>query len=229
MSWPIFFAGAAMFFVGMALTYCAATYLELRGAREAERHQLNVPDGKLTAQHPTGQHPATHQTFRAGRATRIHRKGSREGASTAHSDRAAPWPRNCCAACGELGPGTREGFALTTVSTYNEEVIPTATGTGATAPGFTEFDLATLGRLRTVQLAEKRWSRAHVVHGPYADFLAAWEAGAAGADLPHLTIARFKRTGTYALTVGAMVVATARTLDPVLPLADGAPRLARLA
>jgi hypothetical protein len=55
------------------------------------------------------------------------------------------------------------------------------------------------------------------VQGPFADFLAAWDADAANAELPHLTIARFKRTGTYALTIGALVVATASTLDRILP------------
>jgi hypothetical protein len=87
----------------------------------------------------------------------------------------------------------------------------------ASASGFTEFDLATLSEFSATQMAQRRWSRAHVVHGPFADFLAAWDAEGTNAELPHLTIARFKRTGTYALTVGALVVATAATLDRILP------------
>jgi hypothetical protein len=87
----------------------------------------------------------------------------------------------------------------------------------ASASGFTEFDLATLREFSAAQMAERRWSRAHVVHGPFADFLAAWTSEATNAELPHLTIARFKRTGTYALTIGALVVATAPTLDRILP------------
>ena len=33
---------------------------------------------------------------------------------------------------------------------------------------------------------------------------------------PHLAIARFKRTGTYALTIGQVVVATAPSLSKIL-------------
>ena len=87
----------------------------------------------------------------------------------------------------------------------------------AFASGFTEFDLATLNRFSAAQVAERRWSRAHVVHGPFADFLAAWRVESTDAELPHLTIARFRRTGTYALTIGESVVATASTLGNVLP------------
>jgi hypothetical protein len=85
------------------------------------------------------------------------------------------------------------------------------------ASGFTKFDLATLDEFSAAQVAERRWGRAQVVQGPFADFLAAWDVDAANAELPRLTIARFKRTGTYALTVGALVVATASTLDRILP------------
>jgi hypothetical protein len=109
----------------------------------------------------------------------------------------------------------REGLAFATVGVYNRDVKPKPTD--AATSGFTEFDLATLNEFSAAQLAERRWSRAHVVHGPFADFLAAWHADAANAEAPHLTIARFKRTGTYALTIGALVVATAATLDRILP------------
>jgi hypothetical protein len=111
----------------------------------------------------------------------------------------------------------REGLTFTTVDVYTRDVKPTLTG--VTASGFTEFDLATLNAFSAAQLAERRWSRSHIVHGPFADYLAAWNGDAARAESPHLTIARFKRTGTYALTVGALVVATAATLDRILPIA----------
>jgi hypothetical protein len=94
----------------------------------------------------------------------------------------------------------------------------------ASPSGFSEFDLATLRELSASRVAERQWSRAHVVHGAFADFLAAWTTEAANAELPHLTIARFKRTGTYALTIGALVVATASTLDRILPATGGAAR-----
>jgi hypothetical protein len=117
----------------------------------------------------------------------------------------------------------REGLTFATVdlSNYNRDVRPKPTP-DASAFGFTEFDLATLGEFSAIQMAERRWSRAHVVHGPFADFLAAWNVEAANSELPHLTIARFKRTGTYALTVGALVVATAPTLDRILPASSRA-------
>ena len=110
----------------------------------------------------------------------------------------------------------REGLPFATVDLYNCDVKPKPTS-DASASGFTEFDLATLNEFSAAQVAERRWSRAQVVHGPFADFLAAWDADAANAELPRLTIARFKRTGTYALTIGTLVVATAQTLDKILP------------
>jgi hypothetical protein len=109
----------------------------------------------------------------------------------------------------------REGLAFATVGVYNRDVKPKPTD--AATSGFTEFDLATLNEFSAAQLAARRWSRAHVVHGPFADFLAAWPADAANVEQPYLTIARFKRTGTYALTMGALVVATAATLDGIMP------------
>ncbi len=109
----------------------------------------------------------------------------------------------------------REGLAFATVGVYNSDVKPKLTD--AVSSGFTEFDLATLNEFSAAQVAQRQWSRAHMVHGPFADFLAAWHVDAATAESPHLTIARFKRTGTYALTVGALVVATAATLDGILP------------
>jgi hypothetical protein len=117
----------------------------------------------------------------------------------------------------------REGLAFATVGVYNRDVTQKQT-VDAIASGFTEFDLATLNEFSAIQIAKRQWSRAHVVHGPFADFLAAWSVDAANVALPHLTIARFKRTGTYALTVGALVVATASTLHKVLPTLSRAAR-----
>jgi hypothetical protein len=110
----------------------------------------------------------------------------------------------------------REGLAFATVDVYNRDVTP-KTAPGVLPSGFTEFDLATLNEFSAIQVAERRWSRTQLVHGPFADYLAAWTPEAASAELPHVTIARFKRTGTYALTIGALVVATASMLDRILP------------
>jgi hypothetical protein len=110
----------------------------------------------------------------------------------------------------------REGLAFATVGMYNCDVMP-KTAPDASPSGFTEFDLATLDEYRAIQVAKRHWGRTQLVRGPFADFLAAWPPEAANAEVPHLTIARFKRTGTYALTIGASVVATASTLDRILP------------
>src|SRR5262249_27891205 len=99
----------------------------------------------------------------------------------------------------------REGLTFATADVYDGDVT-SKHAPDAAASGFTKFDLATLRELSAIQMAERRWSRAHVVHGPFADFLAAWNIDAVNSELPHLTIARFKRTGTYALTIGAQVV-----------------------
>jgi hypothetical protein len=110
----------------------------------------------------------------------------------------------------------REGLAFATVGVYNHDVMHKSVP-DAPSSGFTEFDLATLNEFSALQMTERRWGRTQLVHGPFADFLAAWTPDAGNAELPHLTITRFRRTGTYALTVGAAVVATALTLDRILP------------
>jgi hypothetical protein len=113
----------------------------------------------------------------------------------------------------------REGLAFATIARYNGDV--TKKPADASASGFTEFDLATLNEYSALQLAERRWSRANIVHGPFADVLAGWHLDGAGAEQLHLIIARFRRTGTYALTVGSQVVATASTLERILPARAG--------
>ncbi|MGD9878826.1 MAG: hypothetical protein AB7F22_10080 [Reyranella sp.] len=85
------------------------------------------------------------------------------------------------------------------------------------ASGFTPTDLAALNDLGAAAVWQQRWSRCQVVHEPYADYMAAWITGADAEAAPNLTIARFKRTGTYALTVGPVVVATASSLGHILP------------
>ena len=110
----------------------------------------------------------------------------------------------------------REGLAFATVGVYNHDVTP-KTAPDASTSGFTEFDLATLNEYSAIQVAGRRWARTQLVRGPFADFLAVWFPEATNAEVPHLTIARFKRTGTYAFTIGDSLVATASTLHRVLP------------
>jgi hypothetical protein len=100
----------------------------------------------------------------------------------------------------------------------NKDVMATSTAeiTGHPASGFTPTDLAALNELSVAALGQQRWSRCQVVHEPFADYLAAWAVDAGHSEPPHLAIARFKRTGTYALTVGPLVVATAPSLSKIL-------------
>jgi hypothetical protein len=111
---------------------------------------------------------------------------------------------------------------------YNKDVMTPSTAeiAGHPASGFTPTDLAALNELSVAALGQQRWSRCQVVHEPFADYLAAWAMNAGHSEPPHLAIARFKRTGTYALTVGPLVVATAPSLSKILTairqvLADG--------
>jgi hypothetical protein len=83
--------------------------------------------------------------------------------------------------------------------------------------GFTPADLATLNDIRAAALMQQRWSRAQLVQAPFADYLAAWGMNAGHSATPDLAIARFKRTGTYALTIESQIVATAPSLDKILP------------
>ena len=82
--------------------------------------------------------------------------------------------------------------------------------------GFTATDLARLEAVRAAALAQGRWSRALIVQDPRVDYLSAWRPPDAPNGAPGVAVARFKRTGTYALIMGETVVATAAELDRVL-------------
>jgi hypothetical protein len=85
------------------------------------------------------------------------------------------------------------------------------------APGFTPSDLAALNDLGAAAIGQQRWSKCQVINEPFADYLAAWAVDVASSEPPNLGIARFKRTGTYALILGSLVVATAPSLNKILP------------
>ncbi len=111
----------------------------------------------------------------------------------------------------------REYLTFAKVDVYNCDTMSKLKLGATKVSGFTDHDLATLNRLSADQLAQHRWGHAQMVHESFADYLAVWNAGAGRTDPPNLTIARFKRTGTYALTVGGLVVTTAASLSNVLP------------
>jgi hypothetical protein len=111
-----------------------------------------------------------------------------------------------------------EGSVFEKYGLYNKDVMAPSTAeiAGHAASGFTPTDLAALNDLSAVALGQQWWSRCQVVHEPFVDYLAAWAMDAGHSEPPHLAIARFKRTGTYALTIGALVVATAPSLSKIL-------------
>jgi hypothetical protein len=113
----------------------------------------------------------------------------------------------------------REGSVFEKYGLYNNDVMPTPTKDAKpdVASGFSSTDLAALEDLGAAALGQRRWSRWQIVHDQFADYLAAWAIDAGGSEPPKLTIARFKRTGTYALTIGPLVVATAPGLNKILP------------
>lgn len=83
--------------------------------------------------------------------------------------------------------------------------------------GFTSADLAALTELHTVAAAGRVWSRTQMVSQEFAQYFAVWRADAAVASPPAMVLARFTTTGTYALVIGSMIVATGEALAAVLP------------
>jgi hypothetical protein len=88
----------------------------------------------------------------------------------------------------------------------------------ATLPcdGFSTSDLATLARVQAERVRNRIWGRVQLVQDGPADFLAVWDPLADDGDAPMLAIARFKRTGTYAVSRGDYLVTTGRTLEEVI-------------
>jgi hypothetical protein len=87
--------------------------------------------------------------------------------------------------------------------------------------GFSSSDLALLSQIQARQTRYGAWSRVQLVQDGPSDFLAVWDADAEDSDPPTLVVARFKGTGTYALTRGHYLVATGRTLREVVAPIDG--------
>src|SRR5258708_5379041 len=87
----------------------------------------------------------------------------------------------------------------------------------AAISGFTPGDLAVLDQMRASALSRRFWNRAELVRDQCLDYLAVWDARAESSETPSLAIIRFKKSGTYAMTVGSTVVATASTLPKILP------------
>jgi hypothetical protein len=96
--------------------------------------------------------------------------------------------------------------------------MPIANGLAvAASAGFTPADLIALSEVHAAAVARRVWGRGQLVANEFADYLAVWGPQTGGADPPALALARFKRTGTYVLTIGMTVVAGGKRLEDVLP------------
>ena len=84
------------------------------------------------------------------------------------------------------------------------------------ARGFTPTDLEVLDRMRIHALRNSSWARAEFVRDASLDCLAAWNGDAAQSESPSVAIIRFKKSGTYALTLGSTLIATDRSLARIL-------------
>jgi hypothetical protein len=88
--------------------------------------------------------------------------------------------------------------------------------------GFTEADLIALVNVHATAITRHFWGRARLISNEFAHYLAVWGPKTPDSAPPSLALARFKKTGTYVLTIGTTVVATGKSLDDVLPaLASG--------
>jgi hypothetical protein len=90
--------------------------------------------------------------------------------------------------------------------------------------GFTADDLHMLLDVQAAAMLRGAWGRGALNANVFADYLAMWSPDAGGETDPTvLVLARFKRTGTYLLTVASTVVASGRSLRDLLPALSSAP------
>jgi hypothetical protein len=102
-------------------------------------------------------------------------------------------------------------------NSHVSESIPATGSRPAGRTGFTVADLVVLDEIHATAVTRRWWSRSHLVENEFAHYLAAWGPETGTADPPALVLARFRKTGTYALTIGSTVVASGKSLGDVLP------------
>jgi hypothetical protein len=101
---------------------------------------------------------------------------------------------------------------------HDVDRIPVTKGlTVAASEGFATGDLIALGEVHVAAIARQLWSRGQLVANEFAHYLAVWGLQTGAADPPALALVRFKKTGTYVLTIGTTVVASGKRLEDVLP------------
>ena len=101
---------------------------------------------------------------------------------------------------------------------------PAGSGRTLDSEGFTSSDVKLLQDAHQRGVARQNWGRAEFAANDFSQYLAIWDESAAEHDPPARVIARFWKTGTYALIVQGRFVANGKTLRAILPaLAAGAP------
>ena len=85
------------------------------------------------------------------------------------------------------------------------------------ARGFTTGDVRLLQEAHRRGIADRGWGRAQFASNGFSHYLAIWENAAAHLAAPTHVIARFWKTGTYAMIVRGKIVANGATLRAVLP------------
>jgi hypothetical protein len=102
-------------------------------------------------------------------------------------------------------------------NSYVPESTPAAGSPPAGRTGFTLADLILLDEIHATAVMRRWWCRGQIVENQFAHYLAAWGPGTGTAEPPALALARFRKTGTYVLTIGSTVVASGKSLSDVLP------------
>jgi hypothetical protein len=102
-------------------------------------------------------------------------------------------------------------------NSHVSESIPAAGSRSSGHAGFTAADLVVLDEIHATAVMRRWWRRGQLVENEFAHYLAVWGAETDAGDPPALALARFRKTGTYALTIGSTVVASGKSLSDVLP------------
>lgn len=115
-------------------------------------------------------------------------------------------------------------------NTLRVEPSPFAHRSIAADSGFTAADLTMLSEVHSTAITQRWWRQGQMISQEFAQYFAGWTSTSVADGPPSIVLARFKKTGTYALIIDATVVATAATLGGVLPAllarADGGPAAA---
>jgi hypothetical protein len=112
---------------------------------------------------------------------------------------------------------TKRYSPLSMLSLHFPDQGPSAGGPEIAHDGFSATDLIALGKVHAAAITGHFWRRAQLASNEFAHYLAVWGPKTRDTDPPGLALARFKKTGTYVLTIGVTIVASGKSLGDVLP------------